>query len=89
MTQPRVLKTERNMGLLARALKVAGSSFNSFFHHEGTSRSGKLMTAPFKRNDQLLEAMPKGLIACPGTGIENLVDKAKRLGIPVKRLGSR
>lgn len=44
--------------------------------------------APFKRNDQLLEAMPKGLIACPGTGItENLVDKAKKLGIAVMRIG--
>lgn len=44
--------------------------------------------APFKRNDQLLKAMPKGVIACPGSGIhENLVDKARKLGIPVKRIG--
>ena len=45
--------------------------------------------APFKRNDALLATMPKGIIACPGSGItENLIDKARRLGIPVKRIGS-
>ena len=45
--------------------------------------------APFKRNDLLLDTMPKGLIACPGNGItENLVDKAKKLGIPIKRIGA-
>lgn len=44
--------------------------------------------APFKRNDELLKTMPKGVIACPGNGIhENLVDKARKLGIPVKRIG--
>jgi hypothetical protein len=44
--------------------------------------------APFKRNDQLLKTMPRGIIACPGSGIhENLVDKARKLGIPVKRIG--
>jgi len=40
--------------------------------------------APFKRNDQMLEALPAGLIAFPGSGISaNLADKARRLGIPV------
>ena len=44
--------------------------------------------APFKRNDAMLEALLIGVMACPGTGIqENLADKAKRLGIPVWRLG--
>jgi hypothetical protein len=44
--------------------------------------------APFKRNDQLLQVMPVGLIAFPGTGInENLVDKARKLGIPVWKFG--
>jgi hypothetical protein len=44
--------------------------------------------APFKRNDALLETMPKGLIVFPGSGITgNLADKAKRLGIPVWRCG--
>ena len=40
--------------------------------------------APFRRNDQLLNLLPKGVIAFPGSGITgNLVDKAKQLGIPV------
>ena len=44
--------------------------------------------APFKRNDQLLEAMPIGLILFPGSGIvENLGDKARKLGIPVWKCG--
>jgi len=42
--------------------------------------------APFKRNDAMLEALPIGVIVFPGTGIqENLVDKAKKLSIPVWR----
>lgn len=46
--------------------------------------------APFKRNDVLLDQMPVGVIAAPGTGItENLVDKARRLGIPVLRIGQK
>ena len=45
-------------------------------------------SAPFKRNDKLLATVPQGLIATPGTGItENLVDKARKLGIKIKRLG--
>lgn len=44
--------------------------------------------APFKRNDALLEAMPVGLIACAGNGItDNLIDKARKMGIAVKRVG--
>jgi len=40
--------------------------------------------APFKRNDQLLEALPIGVIVFPGSGVtENLADKARRLGIPL------
>jgi len=40
--------------------------------------------APFRRNDELLALLPKGLIAFEGGGITaNLVDKAKALGIPV------
>ena len=43
--------------------------------------------APFKRNDQMLDALPIGVIVFPGTGIQdNLADKAKILGIPVWRL---
>ena len=44
--------------------------------------------APFKRNDQMLEAQPIGVVAAPGSGVtDNLVDKARRQGIPVFRLG--
>ncbi|GAB5508210.1 MAG: DUF2493 domain-containing protein [Rhizobiaceae bacterium] len=40
--------------------------------------------APFKRNDQLLDALPVGLIVFPGSGItDNLADKARMLGIPL------
>jgi YspA, cpYpsA-related SLOG family len=42
--------------------------------------------APFKRNDQILDVLPIGVIVFPGSGIsENLADKAKKLGIPVWR----
>lgn len=40
--------------------------------------------APFKRNDQILDAMPIGIIAFPGSGIsQNLADKARKMGIKV------
>jgi hypothetical protein len=39
--------------------------------------------APFKRNDQMLEVLPIGVMVFPGTGIqENLADKARKLGVP-------
>jgi hypothetical protein len=42
--------------------------------------------APFKRNDQIIDVMPIGVIAFPGSGIsDNLADKARKLGIPVWR----
>ena len=45
--------------------------------------------APFRRNDELLSLLPKGVIAFPGSGItDNLVDKAKTLGIPVQRVAA-
>ncbi len=40
--------------------------------------------APFKRNDQMLDVLPIGVIVFPGSGISaNLADKARKLGIPV------
>lgn len=40
--------------------------------------------APFRRNDQLLETLPIGLIVFPGSGVtDNLADKARKLGIPL------
>jgi YspA, cpYpsA-related SLOG family len=48
------------------------------------TREGR--AAPFKRNDRMLEALPIGVVAFPGSGISaNLADKAKKLGIPVCR----
>ena len=45
--------------------------------------------APFRRNDELLNLLPKGVIAFPGSGItDNLVDKARQLGIPVQRIAA-
>jgi SLOG family YspA-like protein len=44
--------------------------------------------APFKRNDQILDVLPIGVIVFPGSGISaNLADKAKKLGIPVWKFG--
>ena len=40
--------------------------------------------APFKRNDQMLDVLPIGVIVFAGTGIQdNLADKARKLGIPL------
>ena len=45
--------------------------------------------APFRRNDELLNLPPKGVIAFPGSGITgNLVDKARQLGIPVMNIAA-
>ena len=45
--------------------------------------------APFRRNDELLNLLPKGVTAFPGSGItENLVDKARQLGIPVQKIAA-
>ena len=45
--------------------------------------------APFRRNDQLLETMPIGLIVFPGSGVtDNLADKARKLGISLYDLRS-
>ena len=42
--------------------------------------------APFRRNEELLDLLPKGVIAFPGSGItDNLVDRARQLGIPVMK----
>ncbi len=56
-------------------------AFRPDWTHQGKS-------APFKRNDRILELLPIGVLAFPGSGINaNLADKAKALGIPVWRFG--
>jgi hypothetical protein len=43
---------------------------------------------PFRRNDQMLEALPRAVVACPGNGIiANLVDKVCKMGVSVWRIG--
>ena len=43
----------------------------------------------FRRNDDLLNLMPKGVVAFPGSGItDNLVEKAVQLGIPVQKIAA-
>lgn len=43
--------------------------------------------APFRRNDQMLDTLPKAVIACPGNGINaNFVDKARKMGITVWKM---
>ena len=40
--------------------------------------------APFKRNDQMLDVLPIGVMVFPGTGIQqNMADKARKFGIPI------
>ncbi len=61
----------------ADARKVAQIAFKPDWTNDGKA-------APFKRNDRMLELMPKGALIFPGSGITaNLADKAKKLGIPV------
>jgi len=44
---------------------------------------------PFKRNNQMLDVLPIGVLVCPSTGIrESLADKARKLGIPVWKFGN-
>ena len=46
--------------------------------------AGHAKAAPFKRNDQLLDAMPIGVVLFPGSGVtDNFADKAKARGIPL------
>jgi hypothetical protein len=68
---------ERIAACWADARKVTQIAFKPNW-----SRHAK--AAPFKRNDEMLAAMPIGVIVFPGSGIQdNLADKARKLGITV------
>jgi hypothetical protein len=70
---------ERIAACWADSRKVAQVVFKPDWTHDGRA-------APFRRNDRLLDALPIGLVAFPGSGISaNLADKAKALGLPVWR----
>ena len=44
-------------------------------------------TAPFKRNDALLEALSIGVLVFPGNGVkDNLTDKTRKLGRPAWKI---
>ncbi len=48
----------------------------------GVGRANARASAPFKRNDTMLETLPAGVIILPGGGIQdNFHDKAKAMGI--------
>ena len=68
---------ERIAACWADARKVTQVAFKPDW-----SRHAK--AAPFKRNDQLLDVLPIGVVVFPGSGISNnLADKARKLGIPL------
>jgi hypothetical protein len=70
---------ERVAACWADARKVAQVAFKPDWTRDRKA-------APFKRNDRILDAMPIGVVAFPGSGISaNLADKAKGRGIPVWR----
>ena len=68
---------ERIAACWADARKVPQVAFKpDFTRHKNA--------APFKRNDQLLDVLPIGVVVFPGSGIsDNLADKARKLGIPL------
>ena len=64
----------------ATAKKVDQVVFKPDWNKYGKSRAG------FKRNDAMLKLLPIGVLAFPGTGVtDNLVDKARSMGIPTKK----
>jgi len=68
---------EHIASLWARARKITHVPFRP-----DSNRFKK--AAPFRRNDQMLEVLPKAVVSCPGNGINaNLVDKARKMGISV------
>ncbi|MEA2753817.1 MAG: hypothetical protein QOJ54_106 [Aliidongia sp.] len=68
---------ERIAACWAEARKVPHIAFKPEW-----TRHGK--AAPFKRNDLMLQLLPIGVIAFPGSGITgNLVDKARAMRLPV------
>jgi len=70
---------ERIAACWADNRKVAQVAFKPDWNHHRNA-------APFKRNDELLDVLPIGVIVFPGSGISrNLADKARKMGIPVWR----
>ena len=77
---------ERIASCWANARKVPQIPFKPDWARYPRHRSNE---APFKRNDKMLEDLPKGVIVAGDGGIQqNLADKAKKLGIKVWKLHS-
>ena len=101
--QKQMQMTENAQALTAAWMAVSPTATKAFAEkiaarwadHRGVAQIGFApdwtkhgRAAPFKRNDQMLEIVPKGVMHFPGTGIDdNLADKAKKLGIPVWKFG--
>lgn len=69
---------ERIVACWALDRKIPQVAFPPKFARHGKS------AAPFKRNDEMLAAMPIGVIVFPGGGIQgNLADKARAMGVKV------
>ena len=72
--------------IAAQLGRAATASTRSSASRTGTAYG---RAAPFRRNDDLLNLLPKGVIAFPGSGItDNLVEKAVQLGIPVHKVAA-
>ncbi len=68
---------ERIAACWADARKVSQVAFKPDFNRYKNA-------APFKRNDAILDVLPIGIVIFPGTGIvDNLADKARKMGIPL------
>ena len=45
--------------------------------------------APFRRNEEIINLVPRGIVAFPGSGITaNLLDKARQAGIPIMEIAA-
>jgi YspA, cpYpsA-related SLOG family len=77
---------ERIASCWANARKVPQIGFKPDWARYPRHRSKE---APFKRNDKMLEDLPKGVIVAGDGGIQqNLADKAKKFGVKVWKLRS-
>lgn len=45
--------------------------------------------APYRRNEEIIRLMPRGVVAFPGSGItQNMIDLAKQAGIPIMEVAA-
>ena len=81
----RVLPRSRGRTLRGRTGSAWRPRSGSMVNHRALT-AAMIDSRDFKRNDQMLEAMPVGVVVFPGNGVSgNPADKAKKLRIPVMR----